>query len=98
MNELTKEQRKKLKSLAHHIKPLIQLGHKGITETFIQAVAQALDDHELIKVKFQDHKEQKQELSYRISSLTESVLVTLIGNTAVFFKSNPDDIKRKISI
>jgi RNA-binding protein len=48
---LTGKQRRYLRSLAHAIDPLIQIGKEGLSEALLAAVGRALDDHELIKVR-----------------------------------------------
>ncbi len=44
-------QRRFLRARAHHLEPIVQVGRQGLTEGVLRAVDQALDDHELIKVK-----------------------------------------------
>ena len=56
----------------------------------------ALDQHELIKVKFVDHKEQKKELAPQLAQSTQSVLVTRIGNVVVLYRQQSDPEKRKV--
>jgi len=97
MENLTKEQIKKLKKLAHHLKPLVQVGQKGVTETLISAVNQALNDHELIKIKFIDYKDQKKEVVDEILKQTKGLLVSIIGNVVIIFKQSSDEAKRDIS-
>lgn len=97
MEQLTKEQVKKLKKIAHHLKPLVQIGQKGITDTLISAVNQALEDHELIKIKFIDHKDEKKEVIAEIVKQTKSLLVTIIGNVAIVYKESSNEEKREIS-
>lgn len=48
---LTGKQRSYLKSLAHNLDPLFQLGKSGLTENFIKQVEEALETKELIKIK-----------------------------------------------
>ncbi|MBI3570267.1 MAG: YhbY family RNA-binding protein [Gammaproteobacteria bacterium] len=48
---LTPKQRKQLKALAHHRKPVVQVGNAGITPAVIREIDQALDFHELIKIR-----------------------------------------------
>ncbi len=88
MIELNGRQRRKLKSLAHHLKPVVQVGQKGLTETLIKAVDKALSDHELIKVKFIDFKDEKRDLASDISTATGSVLVDMIGNMVILYREN----------
>jgi len=92
---LTIDECKKLKSLAHHLKPVVQVGHQGVTESLITAVDRALTDHELIKVKFMDYKKEKRELSGDISAQTGCEIVTIIGNVTVLYRQSPDEKKRK---
>jgi RNA-binding protein len=100
VKRLTGFQKKALKAKAHHLKPVILIGQKGLTEDLIQSVHEALEAHELIKIKFLDHKE-KQEKSDILSALelrTKSLRVGLIGHTAIYFRPHPDPEKRKILI
>ena len=99
MKEITSSQRRKLKSLAHKLKPVVLIGQKGITESLVKAVDKALEDHELIKVKFIDLKDEKIELADKVVSDTASHLVNMIGNTAIIYRENPERPKdEKIKI
>ena len=94
--EITSSERKKLRGLAHHIKPVIQLGKGGISDNLIKAAEVALSDHELIKLKFLDFKDTKKELSLELSKKLNSHVVGMVGNTAIFYRENPVEEKRKI--
>jgi len=85
-----------LRAKAHHLKPLVFLGHQGVTDTLIAAVEENLTAHELIKVKFNDLKDQKRALSEEIASRTGSALVGLVGNVATLYREHPDADKRRI--
>jgi RNA-binding protein len=96
MEQLKGSQRKYLRAQAHHMKPLVIIGVKGITEQLLGSVDLALTDHELIKVKFGDFKESKKVISEEIAKATHSELVGLIGNIAILYRQQPDPEKRKI--
>ncbi len=98
MEPLKGSQRKYLRSQAHHLKPLVLIGAKGVTEQLLGSVDLALEDHELIKVKFVEFKETKKELSQEIAEATKSELVGLIGNIAILYRQHPQSDKRKIKI
>jgi RNA-binding protein len=98
MPELTGATRKYLRGLAHHLKPLVLVGQKGVTDTLIGAVDEALELHELIKLKFNDFKEQKKSLAKKIEEKTRSEMVGMIGNVAIFYRQQPDKEKRKIQL
>lgn len=90
MTDLNGRQRRKLKSLAHHLNPVVQIGQKGLTESLIKAVDKALADHELIKVKFIDFKDEKHDLAEEVVRETASSLVGIIGNIAILYRDNPE--------
>ena len=96
MEPLKGSQRKYLRAQAHHLKPLVIIGAKGVTDQLLGSVDLALTDHELIKVKFGEFKEAKKEISEEIAKATKSELVGLIGNIAIFYRRHPDPEKRKI--
>jgi RNA-binding protein len=98
MDKLKSSQRKDLRSQAHHLKTLVIIGAKGVTDQLIVSVDLALKDHELIKVKFGEFKERKKEISGQIAQATKSEVVGIIGNIAIFYRQNPEPEKRKIKI
>ncbi len=98
MEKLKGSQKKYLRAQAHHLNPVVMIGAKGITEHLIGSVDAALNDHELIKVKFGELKEAKKEISQDIAGKTKSELVGLIGNIAIFYRQNPNPEKRKIKL
>ena len=90
--------RKYLKGLAHHLKPVVHVGKQGLIANLITTLNKALDAHELIKVKFVDLKEQRRELSLEIATRTNSELAGLVGNIAILYRQHPDREKRKIRL
>jgi len=90
--------KKYLKGLVHSKKPLVFVGQKGLSSTVTQAIDEALEKHELIKVKFIDFKEkdQKEKIAGAIEKETESELVGVIGHIAIFYRRQKDPEKRKI--
>jgi RNA-binding protein len=85
-----------LRAKAHHLKPLVFVGHQGVTDTVIAAADENLTAHELIKVKFNDLKDRKRDLSAEIANRTKSSLVALVGNIATLYREHPDAEKRRI--
>lgn len=83
--------RQKLKAQAHHLKPVIQLGAKGLTEAVIEETKVALKAHELIKIKISgQEKDDRKEIAQEICEQIDADLVQLIGNIAVIYKENED--------
>ena len=98
MKQLKGSDRTYLRGLAHHLKPVVFVGEQGITDNLIQAANEALDTHELIKVKFNSYKEQKKTLAQEIEDRTQSEMVGMIGHIAIFYRQQPDKEKRKIQL
>jgi RNA-binding protein len=90
MEALTYAVRKKLKAQAHHLKPVVMIGQKGLTDSLIKTIDKALVDHELIKIKFIDYKDEKKELTNEIGEKTNAAIIGLIGNILILYKENPD--------
>lgn len=95
---LTNKQISHLKGLAQRMDATLKIGKAGLSEGFLQTVRDALAHRELIKVKFDDFKDQKKTLAPQLAESTESRLVTLIGNVAVLYRENPDPEKRRIAL
>lgn len=91
-------QRKYLRGVAHSLKPVVMIGQKGDTAAVLKEVGNALETHELIKVKFIDHKEkeQKMEILTRLSKQAACEMVGLIGHTAILYRRQPDPKKQRI--
>ena len=82
-------QRKYLRGLAHGMKPVIFIGQKGITDSVVNAVEDALDAHELIKVKLgAGDREEKKSILGEIISNSKAELIQSIGHVAVLFRRN----------
>jgi RNA-binding protein len=96
MKQLTGKERRRLRSLAHGLKPLVHVGKNGVTEGVIDDADRALRDHELVKIRFLNYKEQRKELSEIIAGETRSGIVEIIGNTLLLYRESPDPAKRKI--
>lgn len=76
-----------LKAQAHHLKPVILLGAKGLTDAVVAETDMALNTHELIKVKINGaEKEDRIEMSHHLCEQLKAELVQLIGNTAVIYR------------
>ena len=98
MNNLSSSQRSYLRSQAHHLEPVVLIGKHGITDGTIESIDRVLKARELIKIKFREFKDEKLSLSEKITELTNSQVVGVIGHTVIIFRQNPDSDKRQIHI
>ena len=83
---LTNAKLRELKGRAQLMKPTLKVGHEGLSAPFIAALDDALKNHELVKVKFSDFKEQKKELAPQLAEKTNSRLIMRVGNVAVLYR------------
>ncbi|MCH9672017.1 MAG: ribosome assembly RNA-binding protein YhbY [Gammaproteobacteria bacterium] len=94
--ELTSRQRRYLRGLAHHLRPIVQIGQAGITEPVLAAIDEALNDHELIKVKLAEAESKKEDAESIASACTASVC-GLIGHTAILYRRHPENPKVNVN-
>lgn len=96
--ELTSRERKDLRALAHRLGVNVQIGKHGLSETLLKECEQALLAHELIKVQFVGHKEEKHSISGELADKLEACLCGLIGNRAILYRPQPNVELRKIKL
>tara|TARA_B100001029_G_C14634088_1_gene220759 strand:- start:110 stop:403 length:294 start_codon:yes stop_codon:yes gene_type:complete len=96
--KLNSVQIKKLKSLAHHLKPAVNIGKEGVNDGVLNSISEVLEKNELIKVKFSKNKDLKDSLSSQITKSTNSLKVTIIGNTLILYKESSNLKYRHIKI
>ncbi|WP_136797857.1 ribosome assembly RNA-binding protein YhbY [Desulfosediminicola ganghwensis] len=90
---LTSRQKKYLKSLAHDLPALVQVGKEGLSESLIEAADVELERRELIKVKLGKNSGVEKDLGgEQLAKATDSYLVQIIGKTLILYRANP---KRK---
>lgn len=95
MDSLTSRQRVYLKSLAHRLNPILQIGKDGVTETTLSAIMEAFNTRELLKVKvLEASPESARETGVILSERIEGVqLVQVIGRTLVLYRAHPEKPK-----
>ena len=82
--------RQDLKTQAHHLKPFVLLGSKGLTPAVVEETNIALMAHELIKVKINGaEKEDRILMANDLCEQLKADLVQLIGHTAIIYRKNP---------
>ena len=95
MIELNSKQRKLLEKYAHNLQPVVIVGQNGVTESLAEKVTHSLNAHELIKVKFNEYKDEKFDLTNEICEKTNATLVRIIGNVAILYRPAEEVEKRR---
>jgi RNA-binding protein len=81
--------KKKLRSQAHGLKPVIIIGHAGLTGAVLAETEIALDHHELIKVKIRAERDERIAICNKICTATNANLIQSIGQIAILYRHNP---------
>ncbi|MEH8026528.1 ribosome assembly RNA-binding protein YhbY [Gallibacterium anatis] len=88
---LSTKQKQYLKGLAHHLNPVVMLGGNGLTEGVIAEIDNALNHHELIKVKISGVDREKKELVVAaIERETGACAVQRIGHILVLYRPSDE--------
>lgn len=91
MTILSTKQKQFLKGLAHHLSPVVMLGGNGLTEGVLAEIDNALNHHELIKVKIAGaDRETKQLIIDAIVRETQSSKVQTIGHILVLYRPSEE--------
>ncbi len=88
---LNAKQRQQLKAKAHPLKPVILIGHNGLTDAVQKEIDRALNDHELIKIRIQsEDRDLRRELFAQICNQQHAELVQLLGRIAVIYRKQTE--------
>lgn len=91
---LNGKQKSYLRSLAHKLKPVVQIGHQGLTPGVLAALDVALERHELLKVKVAgDAEVDAVDLGPKIEKATKSQVAQIIGHTLVVYRRRKENPK-----
>lgn len=86
---MTSKQRAELKSQAMAIDPIFQIGKSSVTPEIVEAVREALEARELIKIHvLKNCMDDGREIAQVLAERTGSEVVQVIGKKIVLYKYN----------
>ncbi|MCC7221779.1 MAG: ribosome assembly RNA-binding protein YhbY [Candidatus Contendobacter sp.] len=89
MFDLSNPQKRHLKALAHPRKPVVIIGDHGVTPAVLHEIIQALDRHELLKIRVNaEDRENRDQMISEICATTGAALIQRIGHVATLFRRN----------
>ena len=92
---ITSKRRAELRAEAHHLKPVVHVGHQGITPALVNSLDDALRTQELVKVQLaRTVDESAKDAAARLAEATGSEIVQVIGRKATLYRENPE-LERK---
>ena len=96
---MTSKQRSYLKGLAMNLDPFFQIGKSSLTPEITNAIAEALEARELIKITIlKNCADDGNSIASILSERTRSEVVQVIGRKIVLYKQAKDETKRKIAL
>jgi len=94
--QLTGKQVRYLRGLGHHLQPVVMIGREELSEAVLASVEEALDAHELIKVKLQEGcLLDRREAATLLAERTGSAVAQVLGKTILLFRQGE---KQKINL
>jgi RNA-binding protein len=93
---ITSKERAELRAEAHHLSPLVHVGHQGLTDALRQTLDDALRTHELVKVALTKNAAvDPKDAARQLAEATDSDVVQVIGRTVTVYRHNPDLVQKK---
>ncbi len=94
---ITQKQRRHLKGLAHHLKPVVMIGQHGLSEGVFNELDVALEAHELIKIRIgAEDREARREMIEQLCTKSGAEFIHAIGHVAILYRRHPK--KPKIAL
>lgn len=91
---MTSKQRAYLKGLAMTMDPIFQFGKNSLTPENTEAIAEALEARELIKISVLNNcADDPREIAQMVAERTRSQVVQVIGKKIVLYKESKDNKK-----
>jgi len=93
MSRLSSKERARLRSQAHPLKPILQVGADGISPAFGRSLTEAFNTRELLKVKVLDTSDlSAREAADAVGGEVDGVeVVQVIGRTLVLYRPFPEE-------
>jgi len=90
MKGLSPAERQKLKGRAHKLEPVVFVGAGGLSASVIAEIDRSLKSHELIKVRVNADRNEREAMLEEICAKTGAQPVQHIGKVLVLFRENPE--------
>lgn len=88
MTTLTGKQKRFLRGLGHHLQPVVMIGKDEITSKLVAAVNEALDAHELIKMRLQEGcMLDRKEVAEELAETTGGAVAQILGKTILLYRA-----------
>jgi RNA-binding protein len=86
---LTNPELRRLKAEAQHLEPVVRVGKSGLTPAVLATIEQALAMRQLIKIRFDHGRDERDVLAGIVVEMTGATLIMQVGKVAVFYQPQP---------
>lgn len=85
---MTGKERAKLRSQAHSLTPVFQIGKNGVTEAVVAQTDEVLTAKELIKIKIllESCPEKPKDVAVKLASATGAEIIGVIGGVIILYR------------
>jgi RNA-binding protein len=90
---LTNRETRKLKAEAQKLGPVVRVGKGGLTEVVVADIEQAFRAQELIKIRFDHGRIERDALAGQVAKATGAAVIMQVGKVAVFYRPKPGESK-----
>jgi len=95
MNPLSPTERRALRAKAHHLEPVVTVGHHGLTPAVLHEIDLALLAHDLVKVRvLGDDRDAREAMLAQACEALECSAVQHVGKVLVLWRPNPERKKK----
>jgi RNA-binding protein len=95
MKPLLPTERRALRAKAHHLEPVVTVGHHGLTPAVLHEIDLALLAHDLVKVKvLGDDREAREAMLAKACETLDCAAVQHVGKVLVLWRPNPERKKK----
>lgn len=89
---LSGKQARFLRGLGHHLKAVVMIGKEEVNSAVITATDEALNSHELIKIKLQEGcLSDRKQVADDLAKATGSAVAQVLGRTILLYRKNPEN-------
>lgn len=96
--ELSERQKKALRRHAHTLRPVVIVGQHGLTDAVVAATDEALEHHELVKIRFAGcDRDERDRLARELARRTDAVPVQRVGFVLTLYRRHPNKPRLSLS-
>ncbi len=90
--KLNGKQRRHLRSLGHHLEPVVQIGKEGLSQGVFTAVDEAVERHELVKLRVgTECPTPRKAVAEQLAAALGVQVAQILGRTILVYRRHPTE-------